>query len=347
MPEPSPDAGGAADLGATQEFTTTSEPSGGEASAPPGLEATRVGALPVPAPKRASGVQKTNALGDFRLVAKLGEGGMGTVYKARQISQPRDVALKVMAKDLAARPGFVERFHREGRLLARLDHPHIVRCYAVGESHGFYYLAMELVVGGSLKAWLDRLTRFSLGDALHAVLASAAALQYAHEQGLVHRDVKPDNLLLSAEGIVKVADLGLAKAADDDQGLTATGIGIGSPLYASPEQTRDAKHADARSDVYSLGCVFYHFLTGRPPFEASNFLELIVAKEKGTFVPARRHNRDVPKAIDSILTRMLAKLPEQRYASCAELAEDLQWQGLANRSLSFLEGPSRQGTVTP
>jgi serine/threonine-protein kinase len=281
-------------------------------------------------------VLKTNTLGDFRLLARLGEGGMGTVFKARQISTGRDVALKVLSKELAGRPGFVERFHREGRLMLRLEHPHVLRCHAVGTSHGFHFLAMELVTGGSLGDWLKKLGRFRAPDALHAVRACGLALQFAHEQGMVHRDVKPDNLLLTGDGVVKLADLGLAKASNDDLGLTATGMVLGTPLYAAPEQVHNARQADARSDVYSLGCVLYHFLTGRLPFEANNFLDLMKVKEKGTFTPARRWSPEVPKKLDRVLTRMLARLPERRYPTCAELLQDLDCLGLAGARLSFL-----------
>jgi serine/threonine-protein kinase len=279
--------------------------------------------------------QKTSTLGDFRLVAVLGEGGMGTVYKARQISRPRDVALKVLAKGLAEQAGIVERFHREGRLLARLDHPHIIHCYAVGEACGFHYLAMEFAGGGSLQAWLKRLGRLAVGDALHVALACARALQYAHDLGLVHRDVKPDNILLTAEGVVKVADLGLARAVDDLD-LTQTGVGLGTPLYAAPEQALDAKHVDARCDLYALGCVLYHLLTGQPPFAGGSLVEVIQAKEKGTFAPARRLNPAVPGALDRIFTRLLARQPALRYRDCGELVEDLRCLGRDHAVLGFL-----------
>src|SRR5205823_5929985 len=149
----------------------------------------------------------------------------------------------------------------------------------------------------------------------------ARGLQYAHDHHLVHRDIKPDNLLFSTEGVVKVADLGLARA-DDDISLTCTGIAIGTPLYAAPEQCRSARHADARSDQYALGGVLYHLLAGRPPFEAGNFLELIKAKERGTFTPLRRHRPDVPEVIERAVNRLLARLPEQRYPDCNELIDD-------------------------
>jgi eukaryotic-like serine/threonine-protein kinase len=333
-----------ADLGETTEYVLSSDTPTEEA-APEEKEDTgellkiAEGPIPpvasAPAPGRPP-VRKLSVLGDYRLVAKLGEGGMGAVYKARHISRPQEAALKVLSREKASQPGFVQRFQREGRLMARLVHPHIVRCYALGESHGFHYLAMEFLSGGSLQTWLDRSGKFSLGDALHIVLVCARALKFAHEQSLIHRDVKPDNLLLSAKGVVKLADLGLAKAADEDLDLTKTGIGIGTPLYAPPEQIRGAKNADARSDLYALGCVLYHFLTGRLPFEGSHFLAVIQAKEKGVFPPARRFNPEVSDKVETILIRLLARLPEQRYQSAAELIQDLERLGKARSSLSFL-----------
>src|SRR5262245_50037597 len=222
---------------------------------------------PQPEPGQAAGSppqrkEKITALGDFRLVRKLGEGGMGAVYQAHQISLDRPAAVKVMAKHLASKPDLVERFYREARLMARLDHPNIVRSYGVGEAHGMYYLAMEFVDGGSVSFHLKRVGKFSVGDALHIILACARALAHAHEQTIIHRDIKPDNVLLSKAGVVKLADLGLAKALEEDLDLTRTGIGAGTPYYMAPEQAANAKQADVRSDIYSLGCMLYLFLTG-------------------------------------------------------------------------------------
>ena len=289
-------------------------------------------AAPASTPKK---VPLTN-LGDFRLVGRLGEGGMGTVFKALQVSRKRFVAIKVLSKHVAQRPGFLERFHRETRTLAKLHHPNIVRYLAAGEDHGFAYLAMELLEGGSVGSWLTKLTRFSIGEAALIAKSCAAALQYAHELNLIHRDVKPDNLLLSKSGEVKLADLGLAKTTDDsDVGLTNTGVGIGTPLYAAPEQARDAKHVDARSDLYSLGNVFYHCLTGKPPFHAGDLLGLIQAKEKGVYVTAGLVNKKVPPKLDRILSKLLAKRPEHRYTCATEFLEELEWSGVVAEKLSF------------
>jgi serine/threonine-protein kinase len=324
--EPPPDG---VDLGETQEYVAVPEQ-------PPLPVADTRPAGPAPT-KKVAAPQKTSVLGDFRLIAKLGEGGMGTVFRARQISKPRDVAVKVLSKQVAGRPGFIERFHREGRLMARLDHPHIIRCFAIGESHGFHYLAMEFAAGGSIQDWLNKLGRFAVADAVHVIVACAKALAHAHALGMIHRDIKPDNMLLTTDGVVKLADLGLAKEEDDALDLTRTGIGIGTPIYAAPEQSRDAKRVDGRSDLYALGCVLYHLLAGRPPFEANNLLDLILAKEKGTFTPIRRHVPDAPAVLDRILTRLLAYQPERRYPDCGELIDDLAWQNLHGHRLGFLE----------
>jgi serine/threonine-protein kinase len=280
----------------------------------------------------------TVTLGDYRLVKKLGEGGMGAVYKGRHDTLERDVAIKVMVKKLAADKTFVQRFYREARIMAKLDHPNIVRCYAVGEDKGFHYLAMEFVDGGSIQDWLKKQGKFSMGDALHVILACADALQHAHDLGLIHRDIKPENILLTRKGVVKVADLGLAKTtAAEDMSLTRTGVGAGTPYYMAPEQARDAKHVDHRCDIYALGCMLYCFVTGKLPFQGETTLALIQAKEAGKFPPARRSNSEVPERLDLIMDKMLAKSPDHRYQSCAELIEDLQGLDLANEALSFID----------
>jgi len=220
-----------------------------------------------------------------------------------------------------------------------LSHPNIVRYLAAGESHGFIYLAMELVDGGSIGSWLTKMGSLSVGDSLHIARACAIALEYAHQEHLVHRDVKPDNLLVTKTGIVKLTDLGLAKTTDDsDLSFTKTGTGIGTPLYAPHEQARDAKHADARSDIYSLGGMLYHFLTGQPPFQSENLLQMILLKEKGDYKPASQVNSKVPPALDRILMKMLDKKPENRYQSISKFLDEIDRLSRASESLSFLNG---------
>jgi serine/threonine-protein kinase len=326
--EVDPAAAGPGDMDATQAHT---DGPGDEAA----TEVAGKGGAPAPAPTPAKD-PKSSMLGDFRLTKKLGEGGMGAVYKGRQDTLDRDVAVKVMSKKLGADQLFVQRFYREARIMAKLDHPNIVRCYHVGEDKGLHFLAMEFVDGGSIQDWLKKLGKFSLGDSLHIILACADALQHAHELDLVHRDIKPDNILLTKKGVVKVADLGLAKGLSEELSLTRTGTGAGTPYYMALEQAKDAKHVDGRCDIYSLGCMLYVFLTGELPFRGETTLELFKAKEAGKFEPARRHNAEVPERLDLILDKMLAKNPDHRYRTCAEVIADLEALGLANPALSFL-----------
>jgi serine/threonine-protein kinase len=294
---------------------------------------------------------KVKQLGDFKLIKKLGQGGMGEVYLARQISLDRDVALKILSKQLSSKKTFVDRFYREARTMAKLDHPNIVRGYAVQEDQGFHFIALELIEGPkegrSLQDWLDKLGKLTIGDTLHVIIRAADALQHAHELNLIHRDIKPDNILVTSKGVIKVSDLGLAKQTDEDMSMTQSGAGLGTPYYMSPEQACDAKHVDRRSDVYALGCTFYHFLTGQLPFKADSTLELILAKEKGQYPRIRKFKpRDddpiqaFPERMELIIDKMLAKDPQYRYQSCADLIKDLEALGMANPLLSFLGGSS-------
>jgi serine/threonine-protein kinase len=285
--------------------------------------------------------QKVNKLGDYRLQKKLGEGGMGSVYKAHQESLDRPVAVKVLFKHLAANPSFVERFQREAKIMAKLDHTNILRCFGVGEEHGWHYLAMEFIDGGSMQGWLDKLGKLSIGDALRVTIDCTHALQHAHEMNLIHRDIKPDNILVTNKGVVKVADMGLAKAHGENLSLTRTGTAAGTPIYMSPEQARDAKRVDHRTDIYALGCMLYTFIAGKYPIQAETYIELLEAKEKGKFEPLRKHSDEVPERLDLIVDKMLAKRVESRYQSCEEVLRDLEGLGLANDKLSFLAGPEQ------
>jgi serine/threonine protein kinase len=277
--------------------------------------------------------------GDYKLLKKLGKGGMGAVYEAHQISLDRIVAVKVLAKELASKDAYVRRFQREARMMIKLDHANILRCFGVGKDKetGLHYLSMELVEGGSVESWRKKRGRFSIGDALHIILKTAAGLQHAHDKNMIHRDIKPESILLTEDGVVKVADLGLAKDTQENVSLTRTGAAAGTPIYMAPEQARDFKHVDIRVDIYALGVMLYVFLTGMPPFRSDNMVDLVSAKEKGTFDPMRRHNDEVPSKLDLIVDKMIAKDPKNRYASCDELINDLEPLGLANEQLSFMD----------
>lgn len=293
-------------------------------------------------PKRAN---QPVILGDFSIVQKLGQGGMGAVFKAKQLSLDRDVALKVLARHLVDNKEFVARFYREAQVMAKLEHPHIIHCYGVGEAHGLHYLAMEYVDGGSLQSWLDKLGRLSVGDALLVTIAAAEALDHAHELNLVHRDIKPDNVLITKRGVVKIADLGLAKPMGDDLSLTQSGVGAGTPHYMAPEQMRNARDVDGRADIYALGAMLYVMLTGEKPFRGTSLVELIKEKETGRFTPARRINPEVPERLDLMIDKMLAKNLTARYQKCHEIIQDLESLGLAHTTLSFIEGAASPKSV--
>jgi serine/threonine protein kinase len=278
-------------------------------------------------------------LGDYQLIEKLGEGAMGAVWKAVEGSRKRTVALKVLFPHVANNPKLVQRLIREGQVMGQLDHPNIVQAFEVGEAGGYHYVAMEYISGQSMQKWLNDLgdQLMPVGDAVRITLDCARALAYAHAQGMVHRDIKPDNILLTKTGIVKVADLGMVKTHDEDMSLTQTGHAVGTPWYMPIEQARNSKDIDGRSDIYALGCTLYAFLTGQPPFVGRTIVDVIQAKEKGTFDPARKTNVNVPEKLDLYIARMTAKLPKNRYQTCDEVIKDLEGLGLASAKLSFLQ----------
>lgn len=282
--------------------------------------------------------RKIKVLDDFILVRKLGQGSMATVFKAKQISFERTVALKLLHKHVADNPKLLERFNREALTMGQLDHPNIVQGYGVGEAEGFQYFAMEYIRGESLQTWLSRIDRIGVGDAIHITIACARALGYAHQQGIVHRDIKPDNVLITRDGKVKVADMGMVKVMEamDEMSLTQTGHAVGTPWYMPLEQARNAKLTDGRSDIYALGCMLYCMLTGMPPFVGANIVEVIQAKTIGTFPTARSKNPEVPSKLDLIILKMTAKRPEDRYQTCEELVSNLESLNLANQELEFV-----------
>jgi len=292
---------------------------------------------------KASGQGRVQQLGDFELKKKLGKGGMGEVYLARQISLDRLVALKTLSKELAKKGDFVARFEREARSMAKIDHPNVVKIYAVDSFKGIHFAAIEYIDGQSVQKWLDHLGRFSIPDAVHVAVVCAEALKHAHAENMVHRDIKPDNILVTKKGVVKVADFGLAKALDEDVSMTQSGTGLGTPLYMAPEQARNAKHVDHRSDIYALGATLYHLLTGKLPFIGNTALELIMSKEKGVYPRAKSLRPEIPERLDLIIDKMMAKDPAHRHKSCDEVIRDLFTLGLHQDTLSFIDGAEPQG----
>jgi serine/threonine protein kinase len=264
-------------------------------------------------------------LDQYEIQAKLGEGGMGVVYKAWHRRLEKPVALKVLPAQAMTDPEAVARFQREMKAVGRLDHPHIVRALDAREVEGLHCLIMEFVEGVDLAALVTRSGVLPVASACELVRQAALGLQHAFEHGLVHRDVKPSNLMLAHDGRVKVLDLGLARlhAAEAEADLTGFGQLMGTLDYMAPEQASDARAVDVRADVYSLGCTLYHFLAGRPPFSGPEFsraLNKVFGHREVAVPPVTNFRPEVPKALVRILERMLAKKPADRFATPAEVA---------------------------
>jgi serine/threonine-protein kinase len=276
-------------------------------------------------------------VGEYRLLRRLGEGGMGSVYLAYKEDQ--QFAIKVLSDQLAHNQAYLDRFHREAKSGTLLNHPNIVRCIAAGRdpTTSKHYLVMEYVDGPSAHALLDRLGRLPVGDVVHIALDIARALEYLHARNYVHRDIKPDNILITQAGVAKLADLGLAKRMDDASQLTATHQGFGTPYYMPYEQAISAKRADGRSDLYALGATLYHLLTGEVPFKGDSPGEIAEKKLEGDFIPAHAINPEVPPLLDGILARMMARNPRDRFQTASELIVQLERSQLSPALPSFVE----------
>ena len=282
----------------------------------------------------------TAAFGDHYLVEQeVGRGGMAVVYAATDVRLQRVVALKVLPPELAFRSEVRERFVREAQTAARLNHPHIVPIYAVHEQAGLVCFAMALVTGESLAARIAREPRPSFEFIASILEQVADALAYAHAAAVVHRDIKPDNILLDKEsGRALVTDFGIARAAESGSRLTQTGIAVGTPAFMSPEQATGERDVDGRSDVYSLGVVGYLMLAGRLPFEAATTPAMLVKHVSATPPPIRSVRADAPDVLVNILERCLAKRPTDRWENALAMRDALR-RALRDGSLSARPSP--------
>ena len=269
--------------------------------------------------------QPIEVIGDFEVLSKLGQGGMGSVYRARQVSLDRQVALKILPSNFEADADYVARFQREARVAANLKHPNLVRVYTSGVANGSHFIAMELIEGETLSDWIKRGALPPL-EALRIVLDVARALECGWRTAqLIHRDIKPGNIFLSKDGDVKLGDLGLAKVVGSDTtGLTQTGTAMGTPHYISPEQARGDKDLDFRADIYSLGCTLYQMLTGQTPYSGSDPVAIFHHHLHSPPPAILKVLPQCPVPLARLVAKMLKKQKRERQASYEELIAQIE-----------------------
>ena len=272
---------------------------------------------------RVDRVKKAHRIPGYRLKKRLGRGSMGTVYKAEQMEENRTVAIKILSPWLAEDAAYVRRFRKEARVIRTLNHPNIVQGFDAGEADGTWYFAMEFVKGATL---LSILRRGAMDEirALNVVTQVARALSHAYDRDLVHRDVKPDNIMIVAGGVAKLCDLGLAKDVQRAGESTERGVALGTPNYISPEQVRGEIDVDIRSDIYSLGATLYHALAGVAPFDGTNAAVIMVKHLNEPPIPPRQRVAGISRDTERIVMKMLAKNPLDRYQTPSELLMDLE-----------------------
>ncbi len=260
----------------------------------------------------------------YQILRKLGAGAMATVYLARQISLDRRVAIKVLPQKFTSSPEFVERFYAEGRAAAKLNHPNIVQAYDVGQAGEFHYFVMEYVEGHTVFDVLTTRGRYDETEALNVIIQVAKALEHAHQQGFIHRDVKPKNIMITRDGTVKLADMGLARAVSDREAAEQeAGKAYGTPYYISPEQIRGEVDVDFRCDIYGLGATLYHMVTGRVPFDGPNPSAVMHQHLKTPLTPPDHINAELSAGLGEIIEVCMAKKRSRRYRTTADLLADL------------------------
>jgi eukaryotic-like serine/threonine-protein kinase len=261
----------------------------------------------------------------YQVMEKLGQGAMGTVYRAKQVSMNRFVALKILPPRLASSPKFLEHFTREAHTAAKLSHNNIVQAIDVGSAGTIHYFVMELVEGKTIKDELETGRVYEEKEALEIVVQIAQALQHAHRRGLIHRDIKPANILVTAEGVAKLADLGLARETDDKAlSQREKGLSIGTPFYMSPEQIEGRTNVDGRADIYALGATLYHMVTGQPPFPGKRADEVMQAHLDQELTPPDHLVPDLSAGLGAVVETMMAKERRKRYQQPDQLIIDLE-----------------------
>jgi eukaryotic-like serine/threonine-protein kinase len=288
-------------------------------------------------------IKKVRNIPGYEVLDLLGEGGMGMVYRARQKSLDRIVALKILPASAAKETSFIKRFIAEARTVARLNHENIIAGIDVGEADGTYYFAMEHVEGESIAEIIERQGALEERFALQIAEQMSRALQHAHKHGLVHRDVKPQNILVTRNNLAKLCDLGLAKMQSEND-TSPTGVPVGTPHYLSPEQARGEADVDIRSDVYSMGATLYHMLTGHTPFDGQSPMVLMTKHLTEEPTPPRRRDSSISKSASDLVMRMMAKDKEDRHQSPTELLEDVERVLSGKRPSGNVRKSSRRGS---
>ncbi len=261
----------------------------------------------------------------YQLLGRIGAGAMAVVYKAKQVSLDRLVAIKILPKKSSRKSHFVERFYAEGRSAAKLNHPNIVAALDVGKHGSLYYFIMEYVEGHTVYEHLVKKGPYSEKEALSLAIQLARALTHAHQQGIIHRDVKPKNILITDKGIAKLADMGLARSVSDREAAEAeAGKAFGTPYYISPEQIRGDINVDARTDIYGFGATLYHMVTGKPPFEGSDARTVMQKHLEQPLVPPGHIRPQLSIGLSEVIELCMAKDPNKRYSIASDLVSDLQ-----------------------
>lgn len=328
--------GDACDLGELQQRFPETDPAwlreqlGGATVVLGGSEESAISTAARPVVESNAASEMPGQIGDYDLQDMIGRGGMGAVYRAVHRRMDRTVALKVLRREISRDPVLKQRFEREVRAAAKLSHPNIVAAYDAREEDGLYCLITEFIDGDDLNAMVRRDGPLPVPETVDVILQAARGLEYAHARGIIHRDIKPANLLCDSDGTVRILDMGLARIAADGSDaeatdLTSTGMVMGTAAYMSPEQARNTKNADARSDIYSLGCTLFFLLTGRPTYSGETIVDTIFAHASDP-IPSLSESTDqpIPPELEQLFCRMVAKQADERFASMTEVMTALE-----------------------